>query len=986
MTTIFAKAGERYGAFTLVKKELIDELKVELYEVVHEPTGAHIVHLANDDKENVFCLSFRTWPKSSNGAPHVLEHTALCGSKRFPVKDPFFSMHRRSLNTFMNAFTGPDFTCYPAASQIEQDFYNILDVYLDAVFHPQLKKNSFLQEGVRLEFAQPDDPSSELTFQGVVYNEMKGTFASPMTRFWNALLPKLFQTLPYTHNSGGAPAHIPELTYEELINFHETFYHPGNCLFYFYGNLPLKKHLDFIEERALKSVKKTDPLPSLPSEKRLKSPLSFKERYPIAEKGDLKNKAFVATAFLTAPIFNQDDVLALSLIDSILMDTDASLLKKTLLSSNFCTSAEAFLDTEMSEVPYVLLCRGCSEENAPKLQQLIKSRLSEIASEKIPEELIQASLHQLEFARTEIVSNHMPYGLTLFMRSALSWQHGCRMEDALKIHSLFDKLRLKLKEERFLPSLIEKYLLHNPHTLYCLLSPSLTLEKEEREEEKKRLQRIHATLSQKEKGLIVQQAEQLKKYQRETERQSLKCLPKLKQEEIPLLATEIALHQEEVKGLTVFHHSCFTNQIVYADCIFDLPHIEEEDLPLLHLFTTLITEVGCKERSYADNLGLIHAYTGGFEATTSLHIAADNPNTLRPCLQLHGKALYRNAEHLFTLMREMLTDVRLDEKKRLEELIFQLYTSLENRLSSKAQRYAIQECLSGFGPGPHLTEQWYGLPFYRLVRHCAQNMESELPKWMEKLEHLKEKLLGLKGAHLILSCDESLLKTLHKEDFYGLTHLPQKPFKPFVPQSAKSPPTSRGYVISSPVAFTARGHKTIAYLHPLSPALYLGAQIMENVVLHRLIREEGGAYGSGAHFSSGSGTFYFSSYRDPHLTRTLSAFDTAIDTIAAGKFEQSDLEEAKFGMIQGLDAPIAPGLRALTAYSRWREGKTEPMRQHFRNRLLSTTKKEVCSIVERELSSKKGEGITIAFAGNALFEEEAKRGGPEEKPLPIHTI
>ena len=986
MSTFLETVGDTYGDFKLTKLQPIDELQVVLREVCHQPSGATIVHLANNDPENVFCLSFKTWPKNSDGVPHVLEHTALCGSKRFPIKDPFFSMNRRSLNTFMNAFTGSDFTCYPASSQIEKDFYNLLDVYLDATFHPELKKISFLQEGWRFEFSNAEDSNSPLEYQGVVYNEMKGTFAAPMTRLWDTLMSKLYKKLPYRHNSGGAPKEIPNLTYEELISFHDTYYHPGNCLFFFYGNLPLKNHLDFIGEKALSNLSKPTPLPLLPREDRLKQPLLFQEKYPVGEDSDLEKKAMIAFAYLTTHISDQEEVLALSLLDSVLMDTDASLLKSTLLQSGLCTTADGYLDPEMSEVPYVFLCKGCSEEETQKLLNLIETRLREIVKEKIPMEMIEASLHQIEFGRTEIIGNHMPYGLTLFMRSARSKQHGCALEDSLMIHSLFDKIREKLKDENYLTNLIEKYLLNNTHRVDLVLTPSHTLTNEEKLNEQTRLEKIKSELTEDQKKRIVKQSQELEKYQIEMEKQNIECLPKVSLDDVPITVTDFHLIEEECAGLKVFHHPCFTNQILYVDLIFDLPHITEEELPYIHLFTALMTELGCKERSYSENLHKIHAFTGGLDTSCSLHIQSNSPLKMRPCLQIHGKALYRNVHHLFSLLKDTATSVRFDEEKRIEELLLQIFTGLENRLNNNALRYAIQESLSGFGPGPHISNKWYGLPFYNTIKHIAQNMSVELPKLIEKLRLLKEKLLCLEEPHLILSCDSKMMEQLKKESFYGLGELPQKSFSPWVTNFPANKVSSHGHPISSPVAFTAKGYKTISYLHPLAPALYVGTYLLENRHLHRSIREQGGAYGSGAHFNSSTGTFYFHSFRDPHLYRTFEAFDNAIDTIASGDFDARDLEEAKLGMIQGLDTPIPPGGRAMTSYSRHREGKTRKMRQHFRDQLLAVTKHDVCTIVEKELVKKKESRVAVSFASPTFFSEEEKKLSDKQKALPIQPI
>ncbi|MES2272616.1 MAG: insulinase family protein, partial [Chlamydiota bacterium] len=302
MQTSLSAVGQTYHGFVITQYLPLEELQSTLIELTHEPTGARVMHIANTDPENLFCLSLQTLPSSSNGVAHILEHIALCGSRKFPIKDPFFAMTRRSLNTYMNALTGQDFTCYPASSQVEKDFYNLLDVYLDAVFHPELKHLSFLQEGHRLEFVDPKNPKGPLQFQGVVYNEMKGAMSSIESRLGEAISKRLMPDLPYSHNSGGDPKDIPSLKYEELIEFHQLFYHPSRCLFFFYGNLPLAKHLDFILERALKGVQKIPQISPIPLQPRFKAQIVAQDRYPIAQGESLDGKTQVAFAWLTAPI------------------------------------------------------------------------------------------------------------------------------------------------------------------------------------------------------------------------------------------------------------------------------------------------------------------------------------------------------------------------------------------------------------------------------------------------------------------------------------------------------------------------------------------------------------------------------------------------------------------------------------------------------------------------------------------------------------
>ena len=481
------------------------------------------MYLENDDPENLFCMSFKTRPSSSNGVAHILEHTVLCGSEKFPVKDPFFAMTRRSLNTFMNAMTGSDFTCYPASSQVPADFYNLLDVYLDAVFHPKLEELSFRQEGHRpQEFAEEDSADSPLEFKGIVFNEMKGAMSSSTARLYDFVGQSLMPDLTYAFNSGGDPAVIPDLSYEEFKRFDEENYHPGRCLFFFYGNLPLEGHLDFIASHTLEKSNPIGALEPIPRQKRFAKPVYRQESYPLASDQSSKDKTFVAFAWLTCHVLEQEEVLALEVLDSVLTDTDASPLKLTLLKSGLCRQVSSSLDDDITEVPWVMVLKGCNPENADKLEALLLDRLKEIAKEGVPQELVDASIHQAELYRSEITGNSQPFGLTLFMRSALLKQHGGEAEHGLVIHSLFSKLRERLAASpRYFSEVIEKYLINNPHRMRLVLSPDPELAQREEEEEKQRLQNIRSKLGPEAIEKVIQDAECLYKHQEAQLQQSL---------------------------------------------------------------------------------------------------------------------------------------------------------------------------------------------------------------------------------------------------------------------------------------------------------------------------------------------------------------------------------------------------------------------------------------------------------------------------------
>lgn len=981
--------GQTYQNFQVTRAVAIPELQCFLRELVHLPTGAQVMDITTDDPENLFCLSFRTLPKNSNGVAHILEHTVLCGSKKFPVKDPFFAMSRRSLNTFMNALTGSDFTCYPAASQVPKDFYNLLEVYLDAVFHPLLNELSFLQEGHRLEFAQPNNPNSPLEYKGIVFNEMKGALASPSARLAEAIDTALFPNLPYGYNSGGDPAVIPKLTYEELRAFHDQYYHPSRCLFFFSGNMPLEGHLDFISKHALKNVNKVAPIPPLPSQPRFKEPRSLIVPYPISAEEDAADLAHIAFAWLTCHILKQQEVIALNVLELILMDTDASPLKLAFLRSGLCKQASITTDDDISEIPVVITLRGCNAEHADQLEEILNTTLQEVLKHGIPTVAIENAIHQLEFARSEIVGNHSPFGLSLFMRSALLKQHGGNPEDGLRIHSLFSQLReTYTADPHYFTNLLRKYFIDNKHFVRVVMTPEKGLAAKEAEQEQEALKRIRAELSDKQIAQILQKSTELEELQKQQENADIDILPKITLADVPKASRNFSITQETSGTLQVFHHNCFTNQIVYADLIFDLPEIKEADLPFVRLLGVLIPQMGSGGRNYAETLEYIQANTGGMGTSLSFNLQADNYNQFFPAFYIRGKALHHKVDKLFPLIYDMATSVDLSDIDRLKEVLLKHFTSLHSGLIHNALRYSINNSASTLDIPSKVSNIWFGLEYYATIKKLASDLDAQAPLLVQKLDELRKYILtGAKQPHLVLTCDEEMKRELIKQKFYGLNRISTTLQKPWKCQLKLEKPVNEGIIIASPVAFISRVIKTIPYVHPDAPALTVAGGLFENIILHMRVREQGGAYGGGISSNTLSGSFCFYSYRDPHITRTLDAFDEAVEVVLSGKFDQSDLEEAKLEVLQGLDVPVAPGSRGDFAYGWQREGKSLEIRQAFRNRLLSLTRQDVITAVNKYVKGNTQPGGFVVFAGKELLEKEnALLTAQRNMPLHIHPI
>jgi presequence protease len=963
--TLFKNLGDTYGHYQLKERFVIDELKIVMNVIEHTKSKSTILHLEADDPENLFCLSFQTLPSSSNGAAHILEHTVLCGSAKYPVKDPFFAMQKRSLNTFMNALTGSDFTCYPASSLNKKDFYNLLSVYLDAVFHPKLLENSFNQEGHRLEFAKSDDPSTDLEIKGIVYNEMKGSMASSDSRLWHTMLKELTPDLPYSHNSGGDPKEILTLTYPELRAFFETYYHPSRCLFYFYGNFPLKDHLDFLSQEILDEVAPVPPLPPMGMQQPFAKPKLVHMEIPAPKAEDLTEENVIGFGFLTAPISDQLDVLALTLLDSYLMDTDTSPLKKALIESELCDNVDSYLDPEMSEVPYVIFCRGVDINCHEKLKKVIYDTLNAIADSGISKVDLASSLHQLELSRTEIGGDSQPFGLTLFMRSALAYQHGVSPEKGLIVHALFDILSEKLEDRHFMSRLIKKYLVENTTAVELIAKASSTLLEDESKEEKRYLENVKSKLTLEQKEALVKKAKALNEFQKQLEHQDIECLPKITLSDVDPFIKTYDL-KKQAPGL--YTYEAFTNGMFYADAIASLQDLTEDELVLAPVLAALITEVGLKEASYEKTLETMHAYTGGISASCGLYIPCDHEDQPTPVLIFKGKALKRHKEPFLELLYKMIYHPRFDELKRLEDLINQLYTSLQNKLPRQAMRYASQRALSAFSKAGYLNNLFYGLPFYEKIKAIKQGGKDAIKILSLQLKNLYEKWLHQAPIELIVVEDEGeALKTLPyiKATFSKLKDFESSPLNlDFIPKELKE-----AHIIPTAVAFNVKAMKAPTYLHKDAPSLTLASSLMENVFLHSKVREIGGAYGVGASYSTLTGAFYFHSYRDPHISRTFHAFKEAQSAIVEGHFSLKELDEAKICIMQHIDAPLSPIARAITAYSYLKEHRTNERRQLFRTSLLKATMQQIIDSTKTHLNEETHPSF-VSFCGLDVYKKE----------------
>jgi presequence protease len=970
----------RQENYEMIQQTELEELQATVTVLKHKTVGAQIVHIGNEDTENCFALSLRTYPSSSDGIAHILEHVALCGSEKYPLRDPFFEMTRRSLCTFMNAFTCPDYTCYPACTQNEKDFYNLLSVYLDAVFFPKLTRESFLQEGHRLAFDKLDDPTTRLKRQGVVFNEMKGEAACPDGRLARHLMKALFPDLPYQFDSGGDPQEIPKLTHTDLKAFHHEFYHPSRTLFYFYGNLPLEKHLAFLDQNLFFKKESLPPLPYLKLQPRREAPIQQKHFYPVAQNEE-EEKATFAFGWLTAHCHDLLEVTALEVLDILLTATDASPLTQALLETGLCKQVESLIETDLSEVPYHVTCRGCKEGAGEALFARIEKTFEEVKKEGFTEEQIEGALHQVELDRLEITNHGSPYGLTLFFKVAAQMQHGGNPIDALCIRALFKNLREKLRDSSYLPSLIDKYFLKNPHRVDLTLLPSKKLGAEEEEHERRELDSLKNSLSNQERAQIVQDSLKLYELQ-ESEEENLHLLPKIQSED--LCSQEKHYNLDFIKGkLPLYHHDCHTNGFVYANLVFALPDLSVEELPYLRLAALFLPQVGTEKMGHKEHLQHMLNTTGGIKCWVDTNCQAENPAHMCPVFTIRGKALERHTPHLFSLFKDIIECANFKDRRRLKELLFQHLEFVEGSIHSSPLRYATTLASSSLSSHGAFNEGAYGLTYYSRLKEIVEEFTKRPESLIQGLTKIYHKILRVDQPDLILSCKAESAQKIIDQEFYGLGDLTTHPAMPWKGAFPLKEMHSQGRLISSRVGFTVQLFPSIPFNHPDSASLSLAAEILTATTLHKKVREQGGAYGSEAMHVQPSGYFYLYSYRDPNLKKTLSAFHEGILKLSQGKFNERNIEEAKCSLFQQLDAPLPPGGRAESTYLLDKSGQTLKARQAYRDRILAGDHHSIQAAIQSHLLPNLESGYSVTFGSQEYFDEENPL---LSKPLPLYPV
>lgn len=970
-----------FHTFEHLRTQKIESLNLEVEEYRHKATGAQHIHIAADNNENVFLVALRTVPQDSKGVAHILEHTALCGSEKYPVRDPFFMMIRRSLNTFMNAFTSSDWTAYPFASQNRKDFNNLLDVYLDAVFFPNLDPLDFAQEGHRLEFAEMENPKSQLEFKGVVFNEMKGAMSSATSILWHTLCKYLYPSTTYHYNSGGDPEVIPDLSYEELINFHKHHYHPTNAIFMTFGDIAASEHQQAFEERALARFEALDQLISVPLEQRYTVPLQVSEPYAVPADEDTANKTHVVMGWLLGESIDLKSAMRAHLLTSVLLENSASPLQQALETSDLgrAPSPLCGLDDSQREMCFVCGLEGCEEDSADAIEQLITGVLEDIVKNGAPLEQMEACLHQLELQQREISGDSYPFGLSLILSSLNSATHRGDPVALLNLEPVIAELREEIKDPGFLPELCRTLLVENPHRVRLVLTPDTELAEKNKAEERSKLDAIHARLSDQEVQQVISQAKALN--DRQSQEDDPGCLPKVGLEDVP---AEISSPEPRKKiespsvNCPINSYAAGTNGIVYQEVLCELPELTEEETGLLPLLSHVWTELGVGDKSYLEVQQWQSAVSGGLHGSFRVQSLPNDQFQTRGMMLLHGKALKRNQNELCELMQATLQELRFDEHSRVRELVAHARARSENSVTGNGHSLAMGAAAQHCSPASLLSYRTSGLQGIQNLKVLDQSLESEqeLADLMQRLQSLHDKVIAMPRELLVIG---------EQQELAGYqANLKQMQVGSDVKSADLKLPYSAGqksnelWVANSQVNFCAKAFPTVPTMHEDAAALTVLGGFMRNSFLHTAIREQGGAYGGGATQDNYNGSFRFFSYRDPRMEETLSDFDRAKDWMLNSNHDERLREEAVLGVIAALDKPGSPAGEARQAFHGNLFGRSKEVRQQFRERVLNVQTSDLKRVTESYLVEEKA---NIAVVTGNHGQESAKALGLTVKKL-----
>ena len=903
--------------YDLINTEKLEDINSVGIFLKHKKSGARIVVITNDDKNKVFSIGFKTPPYNDTGLQHILEHSTLCGSRKYPVKDPFVELCKGSLNTFLNAMTYPDKTVYPVASCNDADFKNIMDVYMDAVFYPNIynRPEIFKQEGWHYELESKD---ADLKYNGVVFNEMKGVYSSADDILARYTFTSLFPDTAYRFESGGEPEKIPDLTYEEFLEYHKNYYHPVNSYIYLYGDFDVQERLDYLDSQYLDSFDKNDV--SIDSEihlqKAFDSEAESEFSYAVTQDEPLENNTYLSVNKVISTSLDAKLYLAMQILDYALIMAPGARLKQALIDKGIGTDIYSNYETSVYQPIYSIIAKNTEKSQKQAFIGTINEELKDIVANGIDKRMVMAGINYYEFKYREADFGSYPKGLMYYLTMMDSWLYD---DNAAFIHvkegKIFDELKKDI-DNGYFEGLIQKYLLDNKHSSIICLVPERGLEAKKEAAEAKVLADYKASLSDEQLDKLVEDTKALKKYQDEpSPQEELEKIPMLKLSDIDKKPEKLYIEKKQAAEIDVIHHNIFTNKIAYIDLAFDCRNVPDELYSYIGLLGSTLGLMDTEHFTYAELTNEININCGGISTDASVYNDYKKIGKNRTMYEVKGKVLYNKIPFVLDMMKEILFTTKFDDYKRLKEIIARIKSRLESTMISSGHTVAMLECLSQFSATGYYSNQMRGYGFYNLI----QKLDASFDDLKEEISSNLRKLVNL-----IFTRDNMLVSITADDNGYSRF---SESFDQFA-QSFKDSDTEpakrmfkprnekMGLTSSSQVQYVARCGNYADAGFKYTGALKVLKVIMGYDYLWNNVRVKGGAYGCMSNFYR-NGDCYMVSYRDPNLKETNQIYEAAADYIA--NFTVSDRDMVKFiiGTIGDMDTPLNPsakGMRSFGAY------------------------------------------------------------------------
>ncbi len=930
--------GKLAHGFRLNEITPVKELNATAFQFIHEKSGARLLYLKNDDDNKVFSINFRTPPPDSTGVPHIMEHSVLCGSRKFPVKEPFIELAKGSLNTFLNAMTYPDKTMYPIASRNDKDFINLMDVYMDAVLYPNIynKPETLMQEGWHYELEDRDKP---LIYKGVVYNEMKGAFSSPEQVLFRKIQQTLYPDTPYANESGGDPDYIPDLTQDDFIEFHKKYYHPANSYIYLYGNGDIDTHLRFLNDEYLRNFEKAEIHSDIPEQKSFTQMRRQEVYYSVSPQESTLDKTYLSLSYAIGSSTDPFLYLAFQILQYLLLGNPAAPLKKALLEAGIGKDVFGSYQNYLLQPSFSIVVKDANEKDENSFLEIVQNTLRELVSKGIDKRLAEAAINHREFKLREADFGSIPKGLVYGIQCMDSWLYGEDPTIHLRFESTLEEIRKALTEPLF-EQLIEKYLLNNTHCAMVMVKPKPGLAEEKDREVYEMLQAYKAELSELEIDEIINNTRELMNKQAQPDSpQDLESIPMVELSDIEPEAETLPLVEQQVSGVKVLHHPLFTNGIAYLNLWFDSSAVPVELIPYAGLLVSILGKISTENYNYEELAKEINIYTGGIDYSIQALALNGKDGEYVPKLLVRSKALVDKLPKLLELLGEVIKGTVFDDTRRLKEIIQETRSRMEMVINQSGNMMAMNRLSSYFSPAGKYTELNSGISFYHFLSNLERNFEASSQELVD----------NLKKASQIIFRKNSLTAgiTLPEEDYGEFARLfgsfadnmPDREI-PAAPFEFKEAAENEGLLTPSKVQYVAKGYSYIRKGYKYSGALQVLRTIANLDYLWNRVRVQGGAYGVSVVFTR-SGMMLFASYRDPNLTETLNAYEGLTEYLSNFTADEREMKKYIIGTISRLDTPLTPQMKGERSETNYFSGITQEDIQKERDEILSTTSEDI---------------------------------------------